>query len=129
MMGLRIWTIASASAAVASRTRRSSPAVTSLEIPLAKNLHVMCDVAGDDVGERPVADGVAARDPSAIPGVGLQAPEQRHRRRTDRPELLDVIRPRPIVRGGAGDGDVLIEARQRPADTAREPERAIREHA
>ena len=89
---------------------------------------MVCDVARDDVGDRPHGDGIVARDSRPIPRLLWQALEEGDRRETYVFELLNEVSPRSVIRMGVLDGDVLIEARQRVCKAARKPEPTGREY-
>src|SRR5262245_47905752 len=81
-------------------------------------------MARDDVGERADGERVAARDAAARPRLLRQPAEERVRREPDGAELVDVLRPGSLIGVRLGDRRVLVEARQRAVEAAREPERA-----
>src|SRR3954469_1486638 len=87
----------------------------------------MLHVPRRDPRERSHAERIAAGDAAPVPGIALQALQERQRGRPDTEEFLDMGRPRTIIWLRFADADVLIERRQFSRKAAREPEPAEHE--
>src|SRR5688572_4103675 len=77
-----------------------------------------------DVRERANTERIPAGDTAARPGLRGKVAEERHRRAPDRLKVVEKVRPRALVGARLPYRDVLLEARQRTVESAREPERA-----
>src|SRR5215471_14266914 len=106
------------------RRSRKNRASSSLEVTLFQDGAVVVEVARRDVGEGADGEGISAGDAGAAPGLRRNVAEERDRRAAHALEVLDEGGPGDVVGAGLGRRDVLIEARQRGVEAAREPERA-----
>src|SRR5262245_26779913 len=108
------------------RKARPQPSFSkgTLRVLLVDDFGVMREMPRDDVGACVHGKWISARDAATSPGLGGQVPEEREARPSDVSELLQVACPRDIVRRPRRRADVLIEARKRRVETAREPESA-----
>src|SRR5258705_6883233 len=97
------------------------------QVSLPQDLVVVDHVTGRDEGERADGERMPARDAPPAPRLGPQAAEERQGGVADGAKLLHVTVPRPRVRARGGHRDVLVEARQRCVEPAREPEGARHE--
>src|SRR5262245_11418948 len=98
-------------------------------VALLQEGHVVQLVAGHDVGERTHADLLVVR--RAAPGqrLRLERAQERDRGRAHRRVLGHQVRERPAVEVALRDPLGLIEARERRAVGAGDPQRAVREYA
>src|SRR2546426_530216 len=89
---------------------------------------MVLEVPGNDVGQGPGREDVAARRTAALPALVREVAEERDRRLADGAELVDVARPRHLVGVGRAGTRLLIEAGERGVESAGEPEGAGEEH-
>src|ERR1041384_7299332 len=95
---------------------------TRSDVALAQDAEMVCHVTRGDVGHRADAERISARDAAPRPRRAGKIAEQRDGGRAHRLEFVDETRPRAFVRRRARHRDVLVEARQRRIEAAREPE-------
>lgn len=100
---------------------------SNLQILFPKHLGVVCDVAGDYVGQRAHRERAVTGDSGARPGVSLEVIEERYRPQTDRFELVNQLSPGSCICLGYLNRKFLIETRKRVLEPTREPERAAQE--
>src|SRR4029453_3841145 len=100
-----------------------------LQVPLAKNAHVMRHMPRGYVCECPHCERVPARDPALRPRLVRQVAEEIQRRLADRAELRHEVAQRTLIEAHGRDRDVLIEAWQLPGKPTCKPERTEHEHA
>ncbi len=72
---------------------------------------MVCDMAGNDVGQCADAHGVIARDASSAPGVLGQVAEERQGGGADGVEIRDMTGPGKLIGGCVRGGYILIETR------------------
>src|SRR6202035_3679498 len=116
--------------APADVTRTAGPAGRfqgALEVPGLQGRAVMELVAGDGVGHRPYAHLGAVGDAAARPGLVGQGGEEGEARRAHDLELLRELGQPAAAEGAGPDVGILLEARERRAIGAREPQGAVGE--
>ncbi len=78
-------------------------------------------VARDHVGDRPDADRFTARRTAALPGVGIEGPQQRQRRGARGAQLTEQIGERARIELCDGHVRVFVESGERRLIAARDP--------
>lgn len=96
-------------------------------VALPQDLAVVHEVPRGDVRERAHRERIVARDPLSRPRLRWEVPEEGLGREPDGPKLLEMPRPRDVVRLRGRGSLVLIVTRQRAVEASGEPERAERE--
>ena len=79
-------------------------------------------MTGGQIRERPHRERIVAGNAPPLPSLCWQVRQESNRGATHGIKLRDVIRPGAIVRARRPNGHVLIEARKRSREAAREPE-------
>jgi len=83
---------------------------------------VVGEVAADDVDEGVDADRAVAGDAGSGPGLTGKAAEEGKRGQANGAKLVHQIGPRCFISFRAGDGDLLVETRQRISEPAGKPQ-------
>ncbi len=101
----------------------------SLQVAFAKNVCVVRDMAGDDVGKDANRERVVARNAGAQPGFGSEIAEERESAETDAAKVVNMAAPGKLICFSNRRADVLIVTGQGRIETPGKPEGAEKENA